>query len=110
MKQITLSAGSFERYSKTARRAAFLSEMDRVVPWSDLCTLIEPVYPKAGNGRPPVGLKHMLRIYFLQNWINLSVPSVEEALYNSLSMREFVGIDLGRDVATIINAPSSTKK
>jgi IS5 family transposase len=99
MKQMTLSKGGFDRYSKTTRRAAFLSEMDRVVPWSALCALIEPVYPKAGNGRPPIGLERMLRISFLQNWFNLSDPAVEEALYDSLSMREFVGIDLGRESA-----------
>ena len=99
MKQMTLSAGGFDRYGKTTRRAAFLAEMDRVVPWSALCALIEPVYPKAGNGRPPIGLERMLRIYFLQNWFNLSDPAVEEALYDSLSMRNFVGIDLGREGA-----------
>ena len=60
-----------------------------------LCALIEPVYPKAGNGRPPVGLERMLRIYFLQHWFNLSDPAVEEALYESMSMRQFAGIDLG---------------
>lgn len=99
MKQQTLSAGGFDRYGKTTRRAAFLAEMERVVPWSALCALIEPVYPKAGNGRPPIGLERMLRIYFLQNWFNLSDPAVEEALYDSLSMRNFVGIDLGREGA-----------
>lgn len=69
--------------------------------------LIEPVYPKAGNGRPPIGLERMLRIHFLQNWFNLSDPAVEEALYDSLSMRSFVGIDLGRervpDETTVLN-------
>ncbi len=99
MKQMTLSAGGFDRHSKTTRRAAFLAEMDRVVPWSALCALIDPVYPRAGNGRPPIGLERMLRIYFLQNWFNLSDPAVEEALYDSLSMRSFVGIDLGREGA-----------
>jgi len=99
MKQVTLSAGSFDRYGKTTRRAAFLADMNRVVPWATLCALIEPFYPKAGNGRPPVGLERMLRIYFLQNWFNLSDPGVEEALYDSQSMREFVGIDLGREGA-----------
>jgi transposase, IS5 family len=59
--------------------------------------LIEPVYPKPGTGRPPVGLERMLRIYFLQLWFNLSDPAVEEALYESVSMRQFVGIDLGRE-------------
>lgn len=99
MKQLTLSTGGFDRYGKTTRRAAFLAEMDRVVPWAALCALIEPVYPKAGNGRPPIGLERMLRIYFLQNWFNLSDPAVEEALYDSLSMRNFVSIDLGREGA-----------
>jgi IS5 family transposase len=97
MKQMTLSATGFERYAKTTRRAAFLAEMERVVPWGELCALIEPFYPKAGNGRPPIGLERMLRIYFLQQWFNLSDPGVEEALYDSLAMRSFVGIDLGRE-------------
>ena len=99
MKQMTLSAGGFERYGKTTRRAAFLAEMNRVVPWAKLCAVVEPVYPKAGNGRPPIGLERMLRIYFLQHWFNLSDPGVEEALYDSLAMRDFVGIDLGREPA-----------
>src|SRR5215471_10365678 len=97
MKQLTLAAVGFERYVKTTRRAAFLAEMERIVPWSALCGLIEPFYPKPGNGRPPVGVERMLRIYFLQQWFNLSDPTVEEALYDSLAMRRFVGIDLGRE-------------
>jgi IS5 family transposase len=97
MKQMTLATTGFERYAKTTRRAAFLAEMARVVPWRELCALIEPVYPKPGNGRPPIGLERMLRIYFLQQWFNLSDPAVEEALYDSLAMRSFVGIDLGRE-------------
>jgi transposase, IS5 family len=97
MKQLTLATTGFERYGKTTRRAAFLAEMERVVPWSALCELIEPVYPKPGNGRPPIGVERMLRIYFLQQWFNLSDPAVEEALYDSHAMRGFVGIDLGRE-------------
>ena len=41
----------------------------------------------------------MLQIYFLQHWFNLSDPAVEKALYESVSMRAFVGIDLGREPA-----------
>ena len=78
MRQMTLATYGFERYAKTTRRAAFLAEMERVVPWTELCALIEPVYPKAGNGRPPIGLERMLRIYFLQQWFNLSDLAVEE--------------------------------
>jgi IS5 family transposase len=39
----------------------------------------------------------MLRIYFLQPWFNLSGPAVEEALYDSAVMRQFVGMDLGHE-------------
>src|SRR5437763_6991389 len=99
MKQLTLAAVGLVRYAKTTRRAGFLAEMERVVPWPALCALIEPFYPKPGNGRPPVGVKRMLRIYFLQQWFNLSDPAVEEALYDSLAMRRFVDIDLGREPA-----------
>jgi len=87
----------FERYTKKTRRAQFLEEMEQVVPWAKLCALIEPHYPKVGGGRPPVGVERMLRIYFLQQWFNLSDPAVEEALYDSVVMRDFVGIDLGRE-------------
>src|SRR2546425_8862583 len=89
----------FERYTKKTRRAIFLEEMEEVVPWRELCALIEPHYPKPGNGRPAVGVERMLRIYFLQQWFNLSDPAVEEALYDSPVMRQFVGIDLGHEPA-----------
>src|ERR1017187_7949187 len=95
-KQRTLAmANGFERYTKKTRRAAFLEEMEQVVPWKKLCALVEPHYPKPGNGRSPVGAERMLRIYFLQQWFNLSAPAVEVALYDSQLMRKSVGIDLG---------------
>lgn len=98
--QHSLATAGFELPRKRTRRDEFLSQMDQVVPWAKLCALIEPVYPKGeGAGRPTVGLERMLRIYFLQQWFNLSDPAVEEALYDSASMRQFVGIDLGREAA-----------
>jgi len=87
----------FERYTKKTRRAMFLEEMERVVPWAKLCALVEPHYPKPGNGRRPKELEQMLRIYFLQQWFNLADPGVEEALYDSMTLRGFVGIDLGSE-------------
>ncbi|MCU1253242.1 MAG: transposase family protein [Edaphobacter sp.] len=89
------SQGSFERYGRKSRRELFLDEMELVVPWSELQGLVEPHYAKAGNGRRPVGLALMLRIYFMQQWFNLSDPGVEEALYESPVLRRFVGVDLG---------------
>jgi transposase, IS5 family len=83
MKQQTLAG--FEKYGETTRRAQFLAEMEQVVPWAQLCALIEPVYPKGGSGeggRPPAPLERILRIYLPQLWFNLSDPAVEEALYD----------------------------
>jgi IS5 family transposase len=100
MKQQTLAMAadqSFENYRKPTRRDEFLKTMEAIVPWSSLCAVIEPHYPKAGNGRPPVGLERMLRIHFIQHWFNLADMACEEALYDSASLRRFVGIDLGRE-------------
>ena len=97
MRQQTLAAHvGFEKYGRKSRRELFLDEMQQVVPWSDLESLVAPHYPKAGNGRRPVGLGIMLRTYFVQQWFNLSDPGVEEALYDSAALRRFVGVDLGR--------------
>src|SRR5437660_1603466 len=96
MKQRTLAMMTgFEQYTRKTRRAIFLEEMEQVVPWRELCALVTPHYPQPGKGRRPVGVERMLRIYFLQQWFNLSDPGVEEALYDSAVMRQFVGIDLG---------------
>jgi IS5 family transposase len=96
MKQQTFaSQSSFEKYGRKSRRELFLDEMEVVVPWSELQALVEPHYPKAGNGRRPVGLAIMLRTYFMQQWFNLSDPGVEEAFYESATLRRFAGVDLG---------------
>jgi transposase, IS5 family len=71
--------------------------MDAVIPWTRLIALIEPHYPKAGRGRRPLGLEKMLRIYFLQQWFDLSDPAAEDAINDSESMRRFVGVELGED-------------
>ncbi len=107
MRQQTLAAQTgFEKYGRKTKRERFLEEMEQVVPWAELQGLVEPHYPKGENGRPPVGLSIMLRVYFLQQWFNLSDPGAEDALYESPVLRHFVGIDLGRaavpDESTIL--------
>jgi IS5 family transposase len=100
MKQQTLAMAAdqgFERHRKPTRRDQFLETMNRVVPWDALCAVVEPYYPKKGNGRPPIGLERMLRIHFLQHWFNLADLACEEALYDSVSLRRFAGIDLGSE-------------
>jgi IS5 family transposase len=71
--------------------------MEAIVPWVALCEVIEPHYPKVGNGRPPIGLERMLCIHFIQHWFNLADLACEEALHDSASLRRFVGVDQGRE-------------
>src|ERR1700747_3706203 len=97
-KQGTFASMAWEAKGKVTRREQFLAEMDAVIPWSRLLALIEPYYPKAGQGRQPLGLEKMLRIYFLQQWFNLSDPQAEDAIYDSESMRRFARVELGDDV------------
>ena len=104
MKQTSFASLEYAGKKRQTRREKFLGEMERVVPWSALCGLIEPHYPRSGRvGRPPIGVERMLRMYFLQQWYSLSDEGLEDALYDSQAMREFVGIDLGRQ-----NVPDAT--
>jgi len=107
MKQTTFASLAFKHKKKLTRREQFLREMDAVVPWVRLLKLIAPHYPRAGNGRAPMPLPTMLRIYFLQQWFNLSDPAAEDSLYDIESMRRFCGIELADnavpDETTILN-------
>jgi transposase, IS5 family len=96
--QRTFASLAWNSKGKVTRRERFLAEMDAVIPWSRLIALIEPHYPKAGQGRQPLGLEKMLRIYFLQQWFNLSDPQAEDVIYDSESMRRFARVELGDEV------------
>ena len=71
--QRTFAGIAWSQKGKVTRRERFLAEMDAVIPWAQLLALIGPYYPKAGQGRQPLGLEKMLRIYFLQQWFNLPI-------------------------------------
>ncbi|MCL2346065.1 MAG: IS5 family transposase [Desulfobulbus sp.] len=99
MKQLSLAEmGFLPKVGKQTRKAVFLGEMETVVPWSRLEGLIEPHYPKKGNGRPPMPLSAMLRIHFLQQWFGYSDPAMEEALHDVPLLRQFAGLDAFEDV------------
>ncbi len=95
--QQTFASVAWTRKGKVTRRERFLGEMDQVIPWARLIALIKPHYPKAGQGRRPHDLERMLRIYFLQQWFNLSDPQAEDAIYDSESMRRFAKVELSED-------------
>ena len=78
--------------SRKTRKAQFLDEMERVVPWGALLALIAPHAPRKDKGRPPFGIEVMLRIYFLQQWFGLSDMAMEEALFDVPLYRQFAGL------------------
>lgn len=102
-RQMSFAEAESAGKKRVTRRQRFLDEMEKLVPWSRLLTAIEPYYPKGTRGRPPIGLERMLRIFFLQQWYSLSDEGLEDALYDSIAMRAFAGIDLA-----VENVPVST--
>ena len=104
MTQITFANLAYLSKKKKTKREVFFEEMEVAIPWQELLLLVDKRYNKEdSNGRPKMSSRVMLRIYFLQQWFNLSDPGAEEALYDSASMRMFVGIELGQD-----NIPDET--
>lgn len=77
----------FEQFRKPTRRDEFLQTMNAIIPWVELCSVIEPFYPKGVGGRPPIGLERMLGIHFVEHSFNLADVACEEALYDSTSLR-----------------------
>ena len=94
MEQISFATLAEQGKNRRSSREQFLAEMEQVVPWADLLRLIKPHYPKAGRGRRRWALEMMLRIYFMQQWFNLSNPGAEDALYDVPCMRAFARLDL----------------
>lgn len=97
MSQLSFASAEYAMKKKHTRREKFLADMERVVPWVRLVAVIEPLYPRSGRvGRPPIGAAKMLRMYCLQQWYGLADEALEDALYDSQALRDFVGIDLSR--------------
>ena len=105
--QMSFAQAEYAGKKKVTRRERFLGEMERLVPWARLVTVIAPYYPKGERGRPPIGIERMLRIYFLQQWYALADEALEDAIYDSQAMRSFAGIDLSveavPDATTLLN-------
>ncbi len=96
--QTSFAQAEYDKKKKRTRREIFLEKMEQVVPWSRLVEVIEPYYPKSGKrGRQPIGLKKMLRMYFVQQWYALADEAVEDAIYDSQALRNFMAIDLSQE-------------
>jgi IS5 family transposase len=107
MRTVSFASLAYENKKKKTRREKFLEEMNQVIPWEELLQIVNKYYPMAGNGRHPMPMERMLRIYFMQQWYGLSDPAMEDALYDIESMRRFADIDIEVDVipdeTTILN-------
>ena len=106
MSQMSFGDAEYAGKRKRTRREEFLAEMETVVPWSALEGLIEPHYPKAGNGRRPYPLATMLRIHLMQNWFGFSDLGMEEALYEITPLRQFARLSMTGaipDETTLLN-------
>ena len=104
--QFTFADSEFNGKRRKTRKELFLARMEALLPWAMMLEVIEPVYPKAGNGRRPYPLDTMLRIHCMQQWYSLSDGAMEDALYEIASMRLFAKLSLDQaipDRTTIMN-------
>jgi len=100
MKQTSFSDAEFASKKRLTRRERFLAEIEAATPWAALVAVLLPYYPKGdGRGRPPMGLERMLRMYIAQQCFGLSDEGIEDAIYDSQSIRGFVGVDLTHESA-----------
>jgi transposase, IS5 family len=99
MNQMGFSELEFAAKKKRTRRERFLDQIEAATPWALLVEQIEPFYPKGERGRPPIGIERMLRMYIVQQCFGLADEATEDAVYDSQSIRTFVGIDLSREGA-----------
>ena len=98
--QSSFSELEYAAKKKVTRRDRFLTEIEAITPWAELERTVAPFYPSSGGrGRPPIGVLRMLRMYVAQQCFGLSDEGIEDALYDSQSIRRFVGIDLSRESA-----------
>ena len=94
--QLSFADLEYGRKKRRTKREQFLTYMDEITPWDELTERIRPYYYKSGRGRKPRGIEIMLRMYLLQTWFRLSDNALEDAVYDSYAMRQFMHLDFMR--------------
>ena len=76
---------------QTLGRNGSLERIDEEVDWEKFDTLVEGIY-SAEEGRPSYPPLMMVKVLLLEQWYNLSDPQMEEALWDRISFRRFLGL------------------
>lgn len=98
-KQYSFTDVEYGNRRKITKREEFLNKMEAVVPWDKWVEIIRPIYPDGKRGRRPQSIERMLRMMLLQTWFNLSDEGVEDAIYDSYAMRNFMNINFEEEQA-----------
>ena len=109
---MTISVFSDELAQVRTKKKEFLAQIERIVPWKEWLSLIQPCYYKGERGNKPYPLESMLRLYLLQNLYDLSDEATVAEAIDSRAFSDFWGLILKKGTivdSTIIAAPSSTK-
>ena len=94
-KQINFADIEYGNRRRKTTREEFLEKMESVIPWGKWVEIIEPYDPDGKRGRRPQSIERMLRMYLLQNWFSLSDEGIEDAIYDSYAMKQFMGVNFG---------------
>jgi IS5 family transposase len=78
------------------QRRDHLSEIGGLLDWSAFAALLSEIHA-ARRGEPSYPPLTMFKVLLLQRWYGQSDPAMEEALYDRLSFRRFVGLALEDD-------------
>lgn len=97
-KQMTMTALSDELAQVRTKKKEFLAQIERIVPWKEWLTLIQPCYYKGERGNKPYPLETMLRLYLLQNLYDLSDEATAAEAIDSRAFSEFCGVDSSNQV------------
>ena len=90
---MTMSALSDELAQVRTKKKEFLAQIERIVPWKEWLTLIQPCYYKGERGNKPYPLETMLRLYLLQNLYDLSDEATASEAIDSRAFSELCGVD-----------------
>src|SRR5690606_1647585 len=96
MSQLTFAEAEYEIKKRKTRREPFLEKLEQLLPWKQLEGSVAKHYARGCVGRPPCPLSSILRVLVMQLVYNLSDPALEDALYETASMRRFACIRLDR--------------